>query len=875
MATYDGSGSTTAITDSTDNSTNKDDTITGSLFDDFINAGNGNDFVFGNLGRDTLLGGNGSDRVYGGEGSDLVGVANLDEALRNAGSGDNAGDFLYGDGFNSYADYLGNVGLASAVTTNGVTGLGHDTIYGGNGKDTIYGDNGNNLSGSGAGGNDEIYAGNGVDDVYGEGGNDKLYGENGADNLSGGSGNDSLTGGQGADNLSGGSGDDRFIYNVNSESPVAAGYDTIYDFSSGLNFSSGDKIDLTNLGIQNVSDLTWNGDDGASAGTKAVWYTLTTGGVMLFADTNGDGTADVQIFVKGVSELKHSDILGLVNSLDPITDTDADADAVPENAVAGTQIQIDANANDPDGDVVTYSLTNDADGIFVIDANTGVVTLNGALDYEATQSYTIEVQATDGSTVQNKQFTIDVTDVNEAPVAPADFSASANEGVNDATTLATVTATDPDLGGGNDLLNNFENLSYSITSDLSGKFEIDATTGAISLAAGQSLDFEAAQSHVITVTATDGGGLSDSVDVTINVNDVNEAPVITTNGGSDFSVNVAENVNDTTVLATVVAADPDLGGGNDLLNNFENVTYTITGGNGSGLFEINLTTGEISLATGQSLDFETNPNSHVLTVTATDGGGLNDSINVTINETDVAEGDPNDFDNLVTSTTQVIMTPPTPPTGNGSETILGSTGDDTMYGGNGNDTLYGGTGNDSISGDGGADVLYGGSGNDILLGGAAVDSIYGGSGNDFIDAGDGPEVVILGGLGNDTIVGSDGIDTISGGDGSDVFEFNSLSGGFGVDAITDFNVVAPGSGGDLLDISDVLDLAGTTWTGGTVDDAVTGGFLSFTNNGGNIQVNVDINGGAGGDTAIAVLQGVAFVDAATSLGLLSDNIKLD
>ena len=44
--------------------------------------------------------------------------------------------------------------------------------------------------------------------------------------------------------------------------------------------------------------------------------------------------------------------------------------------------------------------------------------------------------------------TINVTDVNEQPAAPADFAVNAAENVNDTTVLATVTGTDPDLGGG-------------------------------------------------------------------------------------------------------------------------------------------------------------------------------------------------------------------------------------------------------------------------------------------------------------------------------------------------------------------------------------------------------------------------------------------
>ena len=49
---------------------------------------------------------------------------------------------------------------------------------------------------------------------------------------------------------------------------------------------------------------------------------------------------------------------------------------------------------------VTYSLSDDAGGLFTIDANTGVVKVAGALDAETATSHNITVVATseDGST---------------------------------------------------------------------------------------------------------------------------------------------------------------------------------------------------------------------------------------------------------------------------------------------------------------------------------------------------------------------------------------------------------------------------------------------------------------------------------------------
>ena len=67
-----------------------------------------------------------------------------------------------------------------------------------------------------------------------------------------------------------------------------------------------------------------------------------------------------------------------------------------------------AFASDPDGsDTVSYSLSNDAGGLFAIDAVSGVVTVAGSLDREAASSYDIEVTATssDGST-SSQSYTI-------------------------------------------------------------------------------------------------------------------------------------------------------------------------------------------------------------------------------------------------------------------------------------------------------------------------------------------------------------------------------------------------------------------------------------------------------------------------------------
>ncbi|WP_210520952.1 cadherin domain-containing protein [Hymenobacter terricola] len=102
----------------------------------------------------------------------------------------------------------------------------------------------------------------------------------------------------------------------------------------------------------------------------------------------------------------------------PSTPIDANpaANTVAENAANGTLVGITASATDPEGTVLTYSLTDDAGGRFAIKANTGVVTVaNGLLlNYEANTSHSITVRASDGALFSFQSFTIQVTDVPNA-----------------------------------------------------------------------------------------------------------------------------------------------------------------------------------------------------------------------------------------------------------------------------------------------------------------------------------------------------------------------------------------------------------------------------------------------------------------------------
>ncbi len=110
-----------------------------------------------------------------------------------------------------------------------------------------------------------------------------------------------------------------------------------------------------------------------------------------------------------------------------------------------------------------------------------------------------------------------------------------------------------------------------------------------------------------------------------------------------------------------------------------------------------------------------------------------------------------------------------------ADLIAGTAYGDTVYGAAGNDTLFGNGGNDTLSGDAGNDLLVGGEGNDNLLGGEGDDLLYGDAGNDRLEGGNGHDK-LFGGQGDDILSGGEGNDLLHGGEGT-----NTLGGSTGND----------------------------------------------------------------------------------------------
>jgi len=320
----------------------------------------------------------------------------------------------------------------------------------------------------------------------------------------------------------------------------------------------------------------------------------------------GTGTATVTLSVKPVNDAPK---------------VDAATFTLNENSPNGTAVGT-VTFTDPDvGQAHTFAITaGNTAGAFAIDPTSGQITVanSAALDFETNPSFSLTVQVTDdGSPALSgtAAVTIHIADTSEPPVVnPATFTVAENS--PNGTAVGTVTFTDGDTG---------QTHTFSILSgNTGGTFAINPSTGAITVANSAALDFETTPVFSLTVQVTDSGSQSGTATITINVGNLNEAPVVQP---ATFTLN--ENSPNGTAVGTVTFTDPDTGQAH---------TFAITAGNTGSAFAIDPTTGAITVANSAALDFETTP-SFLLTVQVADNGSpvLSGTAAVTINLADISE----------------------------------------------------------------------------------------------------------------------------------------------------------------------------------------------------------------------------------------------
>ena len=457
------------------------------------------------------------------------------------------------------------------------------------------------------------------------------------------------------------SGDDAAMFDIDNDGQITVGADTMLDHETTDSYSvtvtatdTGDLSDSVDVTIT-VNDLNekptfatdtataLSVDENSPAGTAiggAFMATDVDDGDTKAYSLSGDDAASFAIDDMGqitnTADLNHEekdsysvtvtvtdsgdltdsvDVTITVNDVNEkpmFADDTATALSVDENSDPGTAIGGAFMATDvDDGDTKAYSLSGDDAASFAID-DMGQITNTAMLDHEEKDSYSVTVTVTDsGDLTDSVDVTIAVNDVNEAPMFADDTATALSVDENSEVGTAigdAFMASDEDAD---------DTTAYSLDDgDDAASFAIDSATGQISVAEGADLNYEEKASYSVTVTATDSDGLTDTIAVTIAINDVPETPVFdeeTANRSVEENSAGGTNVGDpvTAVHAESYSDDSDS-------------------------FDVDAM-GQITVAAGTMLDYET-MKTYTVTITATGVEGDADTITVTVTVTNSQVG---------------------------------------------------------------------------------------------------------------------------------------------------------------------------------------------------------------------------------------------
>ncbi len=295
--------------------------------------------------------------------------------------------------------------------------------------------------------------------------------------------------------------------------------------------------------------------------------------------------------------------------------------SIGELAAAGTVV---GRVQVTDPETIQSHTFRWADGfstdVFDLDFNTGDIRVaaGATLNFLLQDRYEVPVHVADSglpTETAERTLVIHVVDENNPPVID-DAILSIPEDISPLTQVGILTASDTEPGS---------LLTLAIVGgNGASKFSIGASDGVLTVADGAEFDFESAEQWQIVVTVSDNGTPSQSTarSFTVSVTNVNEAPQ-----GLGGTFLLAENAIAGNTVGQVAFVDPDNG---------DSPSASILEAVAANRFSIDPDSGEIKVADGAALDFETEPEIS-FTVRIIDDGELFVDVPVTISITNVNE----------------------------------------------------------------------------------------------------------------------------------------------------------------------------------------------------------------------------------------------
>ena len=303
---------------------------------------------------------------------------------------------------------------------------------------------------------------------------------------------------------------------ITSSAPVWATEDSVYSYNvQASDADIGDTLTFSAIGLP--SWLTIDAKSGVLSGTP----------------TNDDvGTHYVAVVVTdALNEWDRQDfVINVANVNDKPVITSSPITVATEDSVYNYTL----SATDVDkGDTLTYSAKT-LPSWLSLDAATGLV--SGTPSNDDVGTHTVSLSVTDSAKASDSQlFTITVENVNDAPVISSTPITTATE---DSLYNYTLSATDVDKG---------DTLTYSAKT-LPSWLSLNTATGLVSGTPSN----DDVGSHTVSLTVTDGEKETDSQMFSITVENVNDAPVIS-------STPITTATEDSVYNYTLSATDVDKG----------------------------------------------------------------------------------------------------------------------------------------------------------------------------------------------------------------------------------------------------------------------------------------------------------------------------
>lgn len=236
-----------------------------------------------------------------------------------------------------------------------------------------------------------------------------------------------------------------------------------------------------------------------------------------------------------------------INDAPVITEGETVAVTMSEDS-SPAAFSLTLNATDVENDTITWSISSAASHGTASVSGTGLsksIDYAPSADFNGSDSFVVQVSDGNGGT---DTISVDVTinNTNDAPVIGGGASVSVSMSEDSAPTAFSLTLSASDKDG--------DTLTWQISSAASnGSAVVTGTGSSKSIGYTPTADFNGSDSFVVQVS--DGNGGSDSITVDVDINEVNDAPVIAEGENTSITVSEDSNLSSLVLNATDVEND--------------------------------------------------------------------------------------------------------------------------------------------------------------------------------------------------------------------------------------------------------------------------------------------------------------------------------